>query len=508
MWFLQAALVGGVTATIVDLQTRRLLPLATLFGLSLAFPGPAPSRLSIAVGAGTVRNREQYVHDRMEIGLSDDPVQAATEAITLITVLGTHQRLSSGATERITSHAGLIAAELGVDDREQEKLTWSMLLHDVGMSTLPAAILDKPGTLTEDEQKVFQTHTAAGESFVAPLADWLGSWRFATSQHHEHWDGTGFPKGIGGERITLSARIVSVVDAYEAVISKGTASATSEKAVAEILAASGTSFDPAVVQALRTVAPTTAAATGGARPGVAISAVQGAAVLIAAAAMAAIAAPAPITLALDSDIAASAPASETSTTLPVDIVAPAPNGRSTTTTRSVDDANLTSGDASKLTTTTAAPETSTTDGSSSTTAPTTTIPVTSTTTTPATTAAPRDTATTTTVVELITTTTTTAAPTTTTPAGPSAVADVVYARQDRNKRIDVLANDSIGPSGSAIDVTTLTVLVGPDFGIAEIKNGQVRYRSNADHLGEDTLTYMICNEQGTCSTAKVTITVG
>lgn len=72
----------------------------------------------------------------------------------------------------------------------------------------------------------------------------------------------------------------------------------------------------------------------------------------------------------------------------------------------------------------------------------------------------------------------------------------------------MLANDTPGANGSPIDPATLTIVNGPDHGTAEIKNGQVRYRSNTEHLGEDTLTYMICNDLGACSNAKVTITVG
>lgn len=514
MWFLQAAVVGGATASVVDRQSRRLLPFATLLGLSLTFPGEAPSRLSVALQAGTIRDRERSIKHRIENGLSSDPLQAATEAITLVTVLGSHQRLTVGPIERTTSLADQIAAELGVDDSDQEKLRWATLLHDVGMWTLPSAILTKGGSLTGAENTTFESHATAGETFVAPLADWLGSWRFATSQHHERWDGNGFPKGIGGERITLSARIVSVVGAYDAIVSEGPNGASSDKAVGEVLASSGTSFDPSVVQALREVAPSalSSAAGGmakiGTHPGLAVSAAQAVAVALVAAAMAAFVAPAPVALALDASV--TAVPSETSTTLVGEMAAPDIDTQRTTSTRSIDDADLIADQQLKLTTTTVL-DTSATDSSvasptSTTTAPTTTAAP-STTALPTTTAAPRDTTAPTTVVEL-TTTSTTAAPTVTIIAGPSAVDDIAIARQDRNKRIDVLSNDVDGPSGSPIDVDTLDIVDGPSYGFAEIKSGQVRYRSNTDYLGEDTLTYVICNEQGTCSTAKVTITVG
>lgn len=90
-----------------------------------------------------------------------------------------------------------------------------------------------------------------GGRLIAPLADWLGDWSKTTEQHHERWDGTGYPKKLAGRDIALGARIVSVVDAFEVMTSarsyKKAASPTSARQ--ELLRCAGTHFDPEIVRA-------------------------------------------------------------------------------------------------------------------------------------------------------------------------------------------------------------------------------------------------------------------
>lgn len=497
-WFVQATLVGGTVASGVDRATRRLLPLATLLGLSLTFPGPAPSRVAIGLRANNTDTT-----GLVERGLSNDPAVAAVEAIELVTAVATHRRLTPGATEQLHLLADATAVELGVNEADRTRLAWAVLLHDIG-------------ELTTTEPESLESHTTTGESFIAPLADWLGSWRYATSQHHERWDGNGYPKGIGGERITLAGRIVAVVGAFRSFTSEENRPSSAGTPDAELLALSGTHFDPSVVKALLDVAPATQASGLAAvmptiaLPGVAIHAAQAAAVVIGAGGLAMTVHASTEPLALDA--AAPVVSNETPATTSSPITAPMVTTwqaeADTTAPRQALRTELTaaleptsSSSAEPETTTTEQTTTSTTVATSSTTAgPTTAVSTTAVSTTVVTTAAP-------TTSYNAPEVTTTVEATTTTLAGPTAMPDNVDARSARNKRINVLANDIVGPSGSSLDIDSLSILDQPEDGLIEIKNGGLWYRSDDGFVGEDSFVYQICNELGACSSAKVSITV-
>ncbi len=436
--------------------------------MSLTFPDQAPSRFSVALRAGTVRKLEARIAEYAEHGLNSNEVVAATEAIELITMLGKHERLTRGHTERVRAYADLIAVELGVSEEDRQKLAWAVLLHDIGKLTVPAEILNKNGRPSDAEWELLRNHPAAGEAFVAPLADWLGSWRFATSQHHERWDGKGYPKGIAGERITLAGRITAVADAYDVITSKRSYKnpISAEDARKELVACSGTQFDPAVVRAFLAVGiedKRSVGFLGGlmelpalANIGAGITAAPAvAAITVATLTTGAIVQPASSELALDAPVSTISPTTITvPTTDPQPIIAtsaPEPP------------------EAALITTSTTTPST----------------------TTPLTTTAP----------------TTTAAPTTSNSPGPSAVNDTAEVEEDDDEKIKVLKNDSPGPSGSAIDDDTLRIVQGPRHGTARVHDDHVRYQASEDYEGVDTLVYEICDEAGQCSTATVTITV-
>ncbi len=91
----------------------------------------------------------------------------------------------------------MIGDELGLDDDEIDKLRWAALLHDIGKLEVPYEILNKPGRLTAEEFEIIKGHPAAGAALAAPLADWLGEPIRAVAEHHERWDGGGYPNGLG-----------------------------------------------------------------------------------------------------------------------------------------------------------------------------------------------------------------------------------------------------------------------------------------------------------------------
>jgi len=162
---------------------------------------------------------------------------------------------TAGHSERVTALAVRIAHTMGLPDKDLQIVQRGGLLHDIGKIGTPPAILDKPGKLEVWENEVVHNHVQVGVRILEPIDtfhDLLG----VVAQHHEHFDGSGYPAGLAGEQISLHARIVAVADAYDALISDRPyrTGVPEQKAIEVLKQNSGTQFDPQVVEALVTVA--------------------------------------------------------------------------------------------------------------------------------------------------------------------------------------------------------------------------------------------------------------
>src|SRR5205809_17746 len=120
---------------------------------------------------------------------------------------------------RIQAYSRALALQLGMTDAEAEEVGYSAILHDVGKLHVPDRILAKPGPLNPDERAEMQEHTIVGDKILSPRAFFAQSRQIARS-HHENWDGSGYPDHLEGQRIPMPARIVHVVDVYDALTSK------------------------------------------------------------------------------------------------------------------------------------------------------------------------------------------------------------------------------------------------------------------------------------------------
>ncbi|MEO8695614.1 MAG: HD-GYP domain-containing protein [Acidimicrobiales bacterium] len=240
---------------VMDRTVRRLLPLATLLQLSLAFPDQAPSRLRIAIRSSNRRRIRALVTEATDNGLSDDPAVAAEQVMLLVAAMGDHDRHTRSHSERVRLYADMIGREMRLTKQERQKLQWGALLHDLGKLHLAATIVDKKGPLDANEWILVRRHPEQGRRLLRPLVPFLGEWAEAVWNHHERWDGTGYPRGVGSDRIGRAAAIVAVADSFEAMTSAGSYKKplTVAEARAELTAGAETQFSPEVVRAFLSI---------------------------------------------------------------------------------------------------------------------------------------------------------------------------------------------------------------------------------------------------------------
>ncbi|MBI4691449.1 MAG: HD domain-containing protein [Nitrospirae bacterium] len=167
-----------------------------------------------------------------------------------VKALETTTQWTAGHTERVTMYTQHIAAEMGLDGKQTERLKICSLLHDIGKIAIPRDILNKKGKLEEDEWIEIRNHPLVGAKILSGLKafdDILDGIRY----HHEHWDGTRGLFGLKGDDIPLMSRILAVADAFDAMTSDRPYRPRKNRneTLKEILELSGKQFDPSVVEA-------------------------------------------------------------------------------------------------------------------------------------------------------------------------------------------------------------------------------------------------------------------
>jgi putative nucleotidyltransferase with HDIG domain len=168
---------------------------------------------------------------------------------------------TAGHSQRVTEFASAIAREMGLAASDLDRLARGSLLHDIGKIAVPSSILNKPGKLTNEEFALMKQHPTIGARILEPISDY-DSLIPVVLQHHERFDGTGYPAGIAGEAISLDARIVAVADVFDALTSERPYRKALDRAVAVqmIVKGKGSEFDPAVVAAFLRIGRITQAA--------------------------------------------------------------------------------------------------------------------------------------------------------------------------------------------------------------------------------------------------------
>lgn len=170
----------------------------------------------------------------------------------LVQALETRDFETHGHSERVVTFSLRLGFELGLDKAALRTLELGALLHDIGKIGVPDSILRKPAKLTEEEWSKMKLHPLHGQKILRNIPFLEGAAR-VVAQHHEKWDGSGYPVGLRGEDIDIGARIFAVVDAFDAMISDRIyrRGCSYEAALTELERCAGTQFDPLVVEAFK-----------------------------------------------------------------------------------------------------------------------------------------------------------------------------------------------------------------------------------------------------------------
>ena len=153
---------------------------------------------------------------------------------------------------RVSEYSRILAQELGMDEEQCERIRIASTMHDIGKLLIPSEILEKPGRLTDEEYAVIKQHTTYGGKLLENVeGDAMKLSRTIAMQHHERYDGKGYPLKLSDENISLEGRIVAVADVYDALTSRRSYKEAWEedRAFREIVNGKGTQFDPRVVDA-------------------------------------------------------------------------------------------------------------------------------------------------------------------------------------------------------------------------------------------------------------------
>jgi len=171
--------------------------------------------------------------------------------LALINAIEAKDPYTYGHHKRVSEYAVGIGREMNLPPQNLDRLHRAAELHDIGKIGVREQLIHKPGSLTDSEVMTFQTHVLTGEKILSPV-DYLQDIIPIVRQHHEHFDGSGYPDGLRGEQILIEARILCVADSFDAMTTQRTYNRPVgfAEALRRCREKAGTQFDPQVVEAL------------------------------------------------------------------------------------------------------------------------------------------------------------------------------------------------------------------------------------------------------------------
>lgn len=179
-----------------------------------------------------------------DVGLAHDRI-----LVSLANTVEVRDHHTQGHCQRVAQNAVVMGNALGFDKEELDILYWSAMLHDLGKISVPEYILQKHGRLTEGEFAEIRRHPSYGADLLASIAPEFRPMAEIVRAHHERWDGQGYPLGCHRDEIPLMARVIAVVDVFEALTSERPyrSPLAPDKALHYLRRGSGSQFDPSLV---------------------------------------------------------------------------------------------------------------------------------------------------------------------------------------------------------------------------------------------------------------------
>lgn len=204
----------------------------------------------LAVVNARMFEQERSLREALEKALVAEKEAHKNAMFMLAAAVEARDGLTGSHLRRVQAYTEALASRLGLPDEVVDEIGYSSILHDVGKLLVPDEILGKPGKLSEEEWVEMRLHSEHGARILGDR-DFFGMARDIAKCHHERWDGTGYPSGLRGEQIPIAARITSVADVFDALTTKRPYKDAwpDDDALAELRKLSGSSFDPAVVDA-------------------------------------------------------------------------------------------------------------------------------------------------------------------------------------------------------------------------------------------------------------------
>lgn len=188
--------------------------------------------------------------DDLKKDIEEKHIDIVTSIKTLISVINAKDRYTYGHVERVVVYCRLLAYKLGLSEEEKKTLIYGAYMHDIGKIGISEEILNKRMPLTEEEWEILKQHPINGLEIIKPVES-LKEIAPLILHHHERYDGNGYPGNLMGENIPYLARVLTVVDGFDAMTSNRPYSRrkTNEEAVEELKKCSGTQFDPIIANA-------------------------------------------------------------------------------------------------------------------------------------------------------------------------------------------------------------------------------------------------------------------
>lgn len=199
--------------------------------------------VAVSAAAGGLLYREHSIRAKAE------RLSAATLE-TLLNAIDANDAVTGAHVRRVATYALIVGEAAGLDKRLLRSVERVALFHDIGK--LDEALFDifhDPSKLTPEERRAVMTHPQLGAEVLAPLSGFYPDLGKGVAAHHERWDGTGYPRGLKGKRIPLTARVVAIADSFDAITHRRRHShaRSFSEAVKAIAEGRGTQFDPELV---------------------------------------------------------------------------------------------------------------------------------------------------------------------------------------------------------------------------------------------------------------------